>query len=174
MVEYELSGTVQQLIDSMIGNPALSEFSPLREYDVKVIGFEKFKINKDEELVKAGAVFDMKKVSPLQKILIQGDYLLSFDRYSWTNFTQDERSASIHLALMGIDIKTNTDGDVKYGAKRPDLVLHTATIVRFGVTIPEISRARDLITGAGTAAGRALTAAHSRQSSELIDPDEET
>lgn len=156
-VEYEISEPLQELVDQVLNNQEFTEFTPLREAECVIKSCLKVKLDKNDEPVQPkGAWAEIKKIGPLHRAFIQGNFILALDFYVFTNMAPDIQRAAIHKALMGIKVNLKDDGSVAYSTRKPEIQEFQATIVRFGAWAPGLSELRQALIDAGAAAGEQL------------------
>ena len=162
-IEYELSSDVQVVLDSLLSDVSLTEFTPLRERDVILKGLFKIKMN-DEQLVKAGVSVAIKKVPDIfrQAGWVSHPYYVIVDKFVWDQVSSTFRKALLHRALMGAHVVAKTDGSISYKIRTPDVTEFAATAQRFGAWTEELTRLRDILStvreAAATTARTVVTA----------------
>lgn len=165
-VEYELNTGLQEIVDQVVNNPDFTEFAQIRNHELIIKSCLKIKLDENDEPVRPeGEIAELKKIGPLHKVFIQGDFILVMDYYGFLNFGDNLKKAAIHKALMKIKVKESDSGRITYGTRKPDIQEFQATIVRFGAWSETLSTFREALLAAGEAAGQQMVDALERSGS---------
>src|SRR3954469_21014856 len=120
--EYELSRELQEEINAIVFNNVFTEFEPLREHDITVSSCLKIKLNKDSEPVPIkGPAAQLVKFNDLTNLFTDKQYVIAVDGYFWQHADMVKKRASLHKALMQIEIIPTADGAIKLAKRKPDI-----------------------------------------------------
>jgi hypothetical protein len=156
MTEYTESSELHEALTDMLADPFYTEFNPLREHEVKITSCLRVRHNKDgEDIPPAGDPTTLKKVTELEKLYLDADYIVVIDNYSWNNAKSKlDQNALLHQCLMRIEIEVTEKGILKK-TKKPDVIMFSATAGRFGPLDDKQINLREMLTlGAKEAAKR--------------------
>jgi hypothetical protein len=87
----------------------------------------------------------LKKVRPVERSIVDTDYIVIVDNSAWSEANEVQRKAIIHRGLMKINIEVG-ESKIKVGTRKPDVVEFTETIVRFGAYRERILNLREAMT----------------------------
>jgi hypothetical protein len=134
MIEYEQNQDFSQAVYEMLADKTITEFNPLREYEVKVFALLCIRTDKDGEHVEGtGAPVVCKKISPPFQVLTKGHYLIIGEYYFWTHANEIAQKAALHRALMQIEVeKDDEKKTLKFKSRKPDIQEFRSTVARFG------------------------------------------
>jgi hypothetical protein len=131
--EYIQDKEIANAVTDMLGDTEFTEFAPLRDSEVKIESCVCVRTNQEgeDQPPKADPV-SLKKVSPVEKVFVDLDYILVVDNSAWKTANTDQaQSAIIHRGLMKIQVEQSEKG-LKLATRKPDIVEFSETVVRFG------------------------------------------
>ena len=124
---------MQDEVEALLHDERLEEFNALREHEVKIVAIVRSQSNSEGEHIRGGGdILQLKKLSPLHRVLVTAHYVLQVDYYGWEHELEGPiRTASIHRCLMSIEASQG-EGGVKLGTRKPDVLEYSKTLSRFG------------------------------------------
>lgn len=132
-IEYFQDDAFTDSVVALISDKLYTEFNPLREQAVKFLcAFVLRTSSEGEEEATTGDPVVIKKVSPADRVFIDGHYKLYADKHRWDAASDVAQLAMLHRALMRIDVAVDEEKGVHFGTRKPDVVEFQATVVRFG------------------------------------------
>jgi hypothetical protein len=144
--EYVEDQEMADAVTDMLGDLSYTEFNPIREHEVKIEVRSCVRTNKDGENVPAKEESAaLKKVGPVERSIVDTDYIVIVDNSAWSEANEVQRKAIIHRGLMKINIEVG-ESKIKVGTRKPDVVEFTETIVRFGAYRERILNLREAMT----------------------------
>lgn len=131
--EYVEDERLSKAVQDMVDSTDYPEFAEIRDASIRILPVMCVRLDKDGEPQDAtGAPAKIKKIGAPERVFIpDGHYLLVMGYKEWNSYNEIQVKAAIHSALMGIRVDAG-EGSVKLKSKKPDLVLHSATVARFG------------------------------------------
>lgn len=139
---YEEEVTLDPIFEKVL---SYTEFKPLVDEDLRFKLLAKIKLDKNEDEVETGgAAVEIKKVPALYETLTNFDYIILVCRFRWNNMAQGMQEASLHKALMTIEVDL-TGKEVKYNTRPPDVNEFSETINRFGLYNEAVKNLGDLM-----------------------------
>lgn len=147
--EYVQDERLDEAVNNIMSSLDYPEFAPLRDAQVVVLPVLCVKLDAEGEPVEAsGAPVKIKKLGQAERVYIKGHYLLVMGYKEWNSFNDVQVSAVIHSALMGIRVEQK-DGAVRLKTKKPDVVLHNATVARFGAFDASVAGFKEALANIG-------------------------
>lgn len=154
--EYVEDQEMADAVTEMLGELSYTEFNPIREHEVKIEVRSCVRTNKDGENAPAKEEpVALKKVGPVERSIVDTDYIIIVDNSAWAEANEVQRNALIHRGLMKINIE-HVDEKIKVGTRKPDVVEFTETIVRFGAYRDRILNLREAMTLASKQVARKM------------------
>lgn len=132
--EFVPDKEIANAITDMLGDTDYPEFAPLRENEVKIESCLMVRTNQEGEDQKPKAdPITAKKVSPVEKLFVDADYILIVDNSAWKTANSEQAlGAIIHRGLMKIQVEVSEKGGLKMTTRKPDIVEFSETVMRFG------------------------------------------
>jgi hypothetical protein len=148
--EFIKDKEISDAVTDMLANLEYSEFAPIRDHEVKIEACLCVRTNQDgEDMPPKPEPVALKRVPPLERLYVDADYILVVDNSAWKTANTDQAQLAIlHRGLMKINIE-NTDGKIKIGTRKPDVVEFSATLVRFGPYTESLLNLREIFSTAG-------------------------
>lgn len=157
--EYVESKELTNALTDFLGELEYTEFNPIRDTELKIQICLVVRQNAEgEDVPPKGDPVALKKVTPLERVYIDADYILTVDNYAWNHAkTKQEQDAMLHRGLMQIDIQSTEKG-VKLKTRKPEIREFSATVGRFGAYHERLINFKDTFELAGKALVRQLGA----------------
>jgi len=131
-IEYSFDGELDDAVASMLQK---REFKNIVDVGVKIAACMLVRVDADGNTQPPkGSPIRMMKVSPLHRLLMdkKPHYLLVMD-YHWWNEAEDRaRRAMLHHGLCYIEAQKAEGNELVLKMRKPDFVLFTATVSRYG------------------------------------------
>ena len=147
-IEYAGDDEMAQAVAEMIGDETYSEFTPIRDQEIRILVAAMVKTDKDgiQEPTKGEPVI-VCKVTPRDKPFVDGQYKVYIDKTRWDEANDLQQKAMLHRGLMRINIESKESG-IKLGTRKPDVLTFQATIVRFGAWEEDLIQLRNNLQAA--------------------------
>ena len=132
-IEYEVNVEFNKVVAAVLSNPRYAEFNEIRDQDVHVLAVVATRTNSATgEHEPAKVHVTCRKLTPVVKLLADGDYLVTIDYYFWTHSDETKVNAALFDALSCISVERSKKGDIKLKTRKPDYVGFCATLKHFG------------------------------------------
>jgi hypothetical protein len=154
--EYVEDAAMSDAVTEMLGELSYTEFNPIREHEVKIEVRSCVRTNKHgENAAPKAEPVALKKIGPIEKSIVDTDYILIVDNSAWEAGNEIQRNAIIHRGLMKINIEAK-EGKIKVGTRKPNIVEFTETISRFGAYHEPLLNLREVMTLASKQVARKM------------------
>lgn len=154
--EYVEDQAMSDAVTEMLGELSYTEFNPIREHEVKIEVRSCVRTDKDGGNAEPKAEpIVLKKVGPLERTIVDTDYIIVVDNSAWELANEIQRNAIIHRGLMKVNIEAG-EGSIKIGTRKPNIVEFTETIVRFGAYHEPLLNLREAMTLASKQVARKM------------------
>lgn len=159
--EYANDKEVENAVTDMLADDAYNEFDPLRNHEVKINTCIVVRTTKEGEDVPCkGDPVVLKKISPLEKLFIDADYILVVNNSAWKSASSTiVQQAMLHKGLMKINVEA-VDGGATLSVRKPDVVEFSATMNRFGPYTDNLISLRETFVSAGKKLAKSLNSSN--------------
>lgn len=157
--EYVIDKEVSNAVTDMLANDEYNEFDPLRNHEIKIEACLCVRLNAEgEDMPPKPEPVALRKISPVDKLFVDVDYILIVDNSTWKTANSDQAQlAIIHRGLMKISVD-EIEGKIKLSTRKPDVVEFSATLVRFGAYKDTLLNLREILSPAAKRLAKELHA----------------
>jgi Putative phage metallopeptidase len=133
MTEYEPSKDLDQEIEKLLNDKALTALNPIREHDITIFSLLRVRTDsKGEHVEPKGATITCARIPAPYRKIMTGDYLIIADYYYWTHADGKDRDGTLYHALCHINVENTKNGLIKVGTRKPEIQLFHSELVAYG------------------------------------------
>lgn len=143
--EYAEDKGLSEAVTGLLADQSLHPLALLRDHEVKIECCLCIRTNKEGDIVAGkGDPVKVKKVSPVEQVFLDCDYILVVDNHAWTTSNSEVKSqAMLFDALMRIDVQPADEGGCKKKTRKPTVSAFRETIAYFGAYTDDLIDLRD-------------------------------
>lgn len=141
--EYYIDDSITDAFTRVLQKEDIAEFTALRNSEAAFLIAAVRNCSTDgEPKPRKGPVLTIRRISGADAVFLPGfQFKVYVDSVRWEELNNLQKEATIHTALMRIEVVSNEDG-VRYKSRRPDVEIFHETVLRYGTFEEPLIRMR--------------------------------